>query len=71
MYVILLGENDLILGTLKDILSVCEGIVWEVDSQLTQVSLRITFDKRVSCYVIWSDLDAILCNATIWVYVDL
>ena len=30
MYVIVWSENDIILGTLKDLLSVCEGIVWEV-----------------------------------------
>ena len=44
MYVVVLSENDLTLGNLQDLLSVCvQDIVWEVASQLTQVNLRITF----------------------------
>ena len=48
MCVMIFIENDIILGTLKDLLSVCEGIVWEVASQLTQVNLRITYGRRIS-----------------------
>ena len=41
IHVIVQGVNDSILGNLKDLLSVCEGIVWAVASQLTQVNPRI------------------------------
>jgi len=53
MNAIVLRENDLILGNLNDLLSVCEGIVWVVTSQLTQVKLWITFGERISCSCVY------------------
>ena len=53
MYVVVLSENDLILANLNDLVSVSEGFVWAIDSQLTQVNLRITFGTRTSCIYVW------------------
>ena len=58
IYVILLYENYSILDSLKDLLSVCQGIVWAVASQLTQVNLRTTFGRRISCLCIWCIVSA-------------
>ena len=66
MNAMVLSENDLILGILKDMLSVCEGIVWEVASQITQVNHRITFSRKISflcvrCIVcVYVSLEAVL-----------
>ena len=49
MNAIVLSENDIILGSRKDLLVYAKGIVWEVALQLTQVNLRITFGKSISC----------------------
>ena len=53
MYDIVLNENDVTLGNLQDILSVCvQDIVWAVASQLTQVNLRITLVRGSHVYVV-------------------
>ena len=49
IHVIVQGVNDSILGNLKDLLSDCERDCMVGASQLTQVSLRITFGKRITC----------------------
>ena len=64
MYVFLLSENDLILGSIKDLLSVCEGIVWVVTSQLTQVNPQnhIWLDDRMHmCGVYCKYVYLIIC----------
>ena len=53
MYGVVLSENDLTLGNLQDLLSVCvQDIVWAVASQLTQVNLRITLVRGSHVYVV-------------------
>ena len=44
-----LSKNASILCSLLDLLSVCLRYCMAVASQLTQVRLRITYDRRISC----------------------
>ena len=60
MYTIVCSENDIILGRLKDLLGVCEGIVWAITLQLTQVNLRINFGRRISCICVWFIVSVIM-----------
>ena len=48
MYVVVLSQIDSILISLKDILSVFQGILWTFASKHTQGRLRITFGKTIS-----------------------
>ena len=49
MNAIVLSENDIILNSLEDLLSVCERDCMADTSQITHVNLRITLGRRISC----------------------
>ena len=59
IYAVIWSEKDYILGNLKDLVGVREGIVWAVASQLTQLNLRIAFGRRISYLCV---LDILWCN---------